>query len=258
MHYKKFMKCATTGGKPVDTSAYDEAIRELKSENAKLQAELSEKPKEVEVPTQTCLRDETEVNEIVTILDDFGEKYFSDIPIGDIPGPMLFNIPNTLLKSIRFVWERRDVYPDILNPAMMLYLLCTPDPAAAIGRYLQLIKEQMDDNAQAIQEDAAIYLESLNEEASFQNDSDEDDGDEDDADEAGNVASPAEYLERDHEFDRALIEGVPVDEDDDRDIPDEKDFPTINPDEVDVVVEGDCEVVAINPAQEDGEIPYDE
>ena len=232
MHYQKFMKCASTGGKPVDTSAYDEAIRELKNENAKLQAELSEKPKEVEVPTQTYLRDEAEVNEIVTILDDFGEKYFSDIPIGDIPGPMLFNIPNTLLKSIRFVWDRRDMYPDILNPAMMLYLLCTPDPAAAIGRYLQLIKEQMDDNAQAIQEDAATYLEFLNEEPSFQNDSDEDD-----EDEAGNVASPGEYLEQDREFDRALIEGVPVDEDDDRDIPDEKDFPTANPDEIDVIVE---------------------
>jgi len=253
MHYKKFMKCATTGGKPVDTSAYDEAIRELKNENAKLQAELSAKPKEVEVPTQTYLRDETEVNEIVTILDDFGEKYFSDIPIGDIPGPMLFNIPNTLLKSIRFVWERRDVYPDILNPAMMLYLLCTPDPAAAIGRYLQLIKKQMDDNAQAIQEDAAIYLESLTEEPAFQNGSDEDN-----EDEAGNVASPGEYLEQDREFDRALIEGVPVDEDDDRDVPDEADFPTVNPDEVDVIVEGDYEVVAINPAQENGEIPYDE
>lgn len=246
MKYTQFMRgCGNSTADESKIAEYTGEIKDLQTKVEELTEQLDNVKPEI---VQSVIRTDDEFNEVIETLIDLGQKYFSDVPLTSVPGPMLQNIPQSLMKSIRLL-NTHPEYPDILNPAMMLYLCCLEDPADAIGRYLEIIKELMDDNAQAIHEDSERYMES------FQED-DDDDIDEDDADEAGNVASPGEYLERDHEFDKALIEGT--DDDDDRDVPDEKDFPTVNPDEVDVVVEGDCEVVAINPAQEDGEIPYDE
>ena len=245
MKYTQFMRGCGVPNRLAKIAEYTGEIKDLQTKVEELTEQLDNVQPEI---VQSVIRTEDEFNEVIETLINLGQKYFNDVPLTSVPGPMLQNIPQSLMKSIRLL-NTHPEYPDILNPAMMLYLCCLEDPADAIGRYLEIIEELMDDNAQAIHEDSERYLESLQEDA-------DDDIDEDDADEAGNVASPSEYLERDHEFDKALIEGT--DDDDDRDIPDEKDFPTVNPDEVDVVVEGDCEVVAINPAQEDGEIPYDE
>ena len=244
MKYTQFMRgCGNSTADESKIAEYTGEIKDLQTKVEELTEQLDNVKPEI---VQSVIRTDDEFNEVIETLIDLGQKYFGDVPLTSVPGPMLQNIPQSLMKSIRLL-NTHPEYPDILNPAMMLYLCCLEDPADAIGRYLEIIKELMDDNAQAIHEDSERYMESFQE---------DDEDDEDDADEAGNVASPGEYLEKDHEFDRALIEGT--DDDDDRDIPDEKDFPTVNPDEVDVVVEGDCEVVAINPAQEDGEIPYDE
>ncbi len=233
MLYTKFMK-----GCGSDSTANDEKIAEYTGEIKNLQTKVDELKEQLDNVqpeiVQSVIRTEDEFNEVIETLIDLGKKYFNDVPLTSVPGPMLKNVPMSLMKSIRLL-NTHSEYPDILNPAMMLYLCCLEDPADAIGRYLEIIKELMDDNAQAIHDDAARYMESLQ-------DDDEIESEEDDTDlsAAGNVASPAEYLEQDREFDRALIEGVPVDEDDDRDVPDEADFedyPEVNPDEVDVIME---------------------
>lgn len=235
MLYTKFMK-----GCGSDSTANDEKIAEYTGEIKNLQTKVDELKEQLDNVqpeiVQSVIRTEDEFNEVIETLIDLGKKYFSDVPLTSVPGPMLKNVPMSLMKSIRLL-NTHSEYPDILNPAMMLYLCCLEDPADAIGRYLEIIKELMDDNAQAIHDDAVRYMESLQD---YDDDEIESEEDDTDADEAGNVASPGEYLEQDREFDRALIEGVPVDEDDDRDIPDEADFeeyPEINPDEVDVIVE---------------------
>lgn len=247
MKYTQFMRgCGNSAADEAKIAEYTGEIKDLQTKVDELTEKLDNVQPEI---VQSVIRTDDEFNEVIETLIDLGKKYFEDVPLTSVPGPMLQNIPQSLMKSIRLL-NTHPEYPDILNPAMMLYLCCLEDPADAIGRYLEILKELMDDNAQAIHEDAERYLESFQE--------DEEDVDEDDADEAGNVTSIGEYLEQDHEFDKALIEGVPVDEDDDRDVPDEADFPTINPDEVDVIVEADCGVIPIDPAQENGEIPYDE
>ncbi|MBO4735471.1 MAG: hypothetical protein J5614_03665 [Paludibacteraceae bacterium] len=249
MKYTQFMRgCGNSTADEAKIAEYTGEIKDLQTKVDELTEQLDNVQPEI---VQSVIRTDDEFNEVIETLIDLGKKYFEDVPLTSVPGPMLQNIPQSLMKSIRLL-NTHPEYPDILNPAMMLYLCCLEDPADAIGRYLEILKELMDDNAQAIHEDAERYLES------FLEDDDDEDVDEDDADEAGNVTSPGEYLEQDHEFDKALIEDVPVDEDDDRDVPDEADFPTVNPDEVDVIVEADCEVIPIDPAQENGEIPYDE
>lgn len=236
MLYTKFMK-----GCGSDSTANNEKIAEYTGEIKSLQTKVDELKEQLDNVqpeiVQSVIRTDDEFNEVIETLIDIGKKYFNDTPLTSVPGPMLKNIPMSLMKSIRLL-NTHSEYPDILNPAMMLYLCCLEDPADAIGRYLEIIKELMDDNAQAIHDDAVRYMESL------QDDDDDDDIEsdegEDDLIEAGNVASPGEYLEEDHEFDRALIENTDDYNDDDRDVPDEDDFeeyPEINPDEVDVIVE---------------------
>lgn len=235
MLYTKFMR-----GCGSNSTANDEKIAEYTGEIKNLQTKVDELKEQLDNVqpeiVQSVIRTEDEFNEVIETLIDLGKKYFNDVPLTSVPGPMLKNIPMSLMKSIRLLNTHAE-YPDILNPAMMLYLCCLEDPADAIGRYLEIIKELMDDNAQAIHDDAARYMESLQDD----DDDDEFESEEDDTDldEAGNVASPGEYLEEDREFDKALIEDT-IDDDDDRDVPDEADFeeyPEVNPDEVDVIVE---------------------
>lgn len=232
MLYTNFMK-----GCGSDSTANNEKIAEYTGEIKNLQTQVDELKEQLDNVqpeiVQSVIRTEDEFNEVIETLIDLGKKYFSDVPLTSVPGPMLKNVPMSLMKSIRLLNTHAE-YPDILNPAMMLYLCCLEDPADAIGRYLEIIKELMDDNAQAIHDDAARYMESIQ-------DDDEIESEEDDTDlsEVGNVASPGEYLEKDHEFDKALIEDT-IGEDDDRDVPDEanfEDYPEVNPDEVDVIVE---------------------
>lgn len=237
MLYTKFMK-----GCGSDSTANDEKIAEYTGEIKNLQTKVDELKEQLDNVqpeiVQSVIRTEDEFNEVIETLIDLGKKYFSDVPLTSVPGPMLKNVPMSLMKSIRLL-NTHSEYPDILNPAMMLYLCCLEDPADAIGRYLEIIKELMDDNAQAIHDDAVRYMESLHDD--YDPEDDEIESEEDDADlsEVGNVVSPGEYLEEDHEFDKALIENTD-DDYDDRDVPDEDDFedyPEINPDEVDVIVE---------------------
>lgn len=232
MLYTKFMR-----GCGSNSTANDEKIAEYTGEIKNLQTKVDELKEQLDNVqpeiVQSVIRSENEFNEVIETLIDLGKKYFNDVPLTSVPGPMLKNVPMSLMKSIRLL-NTHSEYPDILNPAMMLYLCCLEDPADAIGRYLEIIKELMDDNAQAIHDDAVRYMESLQDDDEIE--SEEDDTD---LDEAGNVASPGEYLEEDREFDKALIEGA-IDDDDDRDVPDEADFeeyPEVNPDEVDVIVE---------------------
>lgn len=231
MLYTKFMR-----GCGSNSTANDEKIAEYTGEIKNLQTKVDELKEQLDNVqpeiVQSVIRSENEFNEVIETLINLGKKYFNDVPLTSVPGPMLKNVPMSLMKSIRLL-NMHSEYPDILNPAMMLYLCCLEDPADAIGRYLEIIKELMDDNAQAIHDDAVRYMESLQDDDEIE--SEEDDTD---LDEAGNVASPGEYLEEDREFDKALIEGT--NDDDDRDVPDEADFeeyPEVNPDEVDVIVE---------------------
>ena len=165
-------------------------ILEKDREIAMLTAELSAKDN----AESKYLRSDDEALYMIQLFKKYQDQYFADIPVAEeICKPLLWNIPSTLFRSIRTI--DKENYPYILNPAILLYLFMTEDPAAAIGAYLLTLRQIMDDNAQAIQNDAEEYIADLMDE----------------------------------------------DEEDDCDVPDDEadfeEYPELDPDEVDVIVE---------------------
>lgn len=232
MKYTEFMKGIhpAQSASPEEIAEYTEQINGLQSEVAALTERLETAESATPEIIQTTLRNDIEVNEVVDMLVDLRDKYFQDIPLTSIPGPMLRNIPSSLLRAIRFIHDRPQ-YPIIFNPVVALYLCCVEHPEVVIGRYLEIVGKLMDDNAQAIHEDAKEYMDDLN---GVSNNEDDDDEPEEPASNIDAEAFNKAVDEMEREFDEA-------DEEDDRDVPDddyedeEDDYPEIDPDSVDVI-----------------------
>lgn len=252
MKYTEFMRGAKTTTPDGVVDGYVKKIEGLESEVAALTEQLEHTDKEPSVVQYTNIRAEAEVAEIVQMLVEFGKKYFDDIPLTSVPGPMLQNLPGSLVHAIQYIHDHQ--FPDAFSPIAMLYLCCVEKPEEVIGRYLEHLGELMDDNAQAIHEDAEEYLRMLAGEDDEEDDDEDDYDDEEEPDESDDLEEPVD------EDDAKYVGNLDAytDIDGNRDVPDADDYPEIDPDDVDVIVDEDYEVVAINPAQEDGEIPYDE
>lgn len=240
MKYTEFMKgiYPAQSASQEEIAEYTEQINGLQSEVAALTERLETAENATPEIVQTTLRNEIEVNEVVDMLVDLRNKYFQDVPLTSIPGPMLRNIPSSLLRAIRFIHDHPQ-YPIIFNPVVALYLCCVEHPEVVIGRYLEIVGKLMDDNAQAIHEDAKEYMDDLN---GVSKDEDDEDDDEEPAEQASDIDAEAfeeAVAEMEREFDEA-------DDEDNRDVPDddyepedpadeEEDYPEVDPDSVDVI-----------------------
>lgn len=243
MKYTSFLRCGAAVVQSPDngkTAELEKIIRDHEAEIRNLKNQLVSTEAAHTNTIVTGIRSDSEVDEIVEILQHCEREYFNDIPLDSIPIPMLKNLPGSLIKAIRFVWDRKE-YHDILNPIMALYLCCADDPAAAIGRYWQLIHGLINDNAQAIDDDARQYLSMIGDEQPFDTvdpaeyeigptedeeddrdvpDDDYDESEEDDYEELDDVdiMSPGEYVEIDNEAALEEQDIVNVDEEDIRDV----------------------------------------
>lgn len=228
MKYTDFMRGAkTTTQDDVVVDGYRKKIEGLESTVAALTEQLEHTDKEPDVVQYTNIRTQVEVDEIVQMLVEFGKKYFDDIPLTSVPGPMLQNLPGSLVHAIQYIHDHQ--FPDAFSPIAMLYLCCVEKPEEVIGRYLEHLGELMDDNAQAIHEDAEEYLRML------AGEDDEEDDDEDDYDDEEETDESEESADGDDDKYVGSLDAY-TDIDGNRDVPDEEEYPELDPDDVDVLI----------------------
>lgn len=248
------------------TTDYAQLVEKVNAQTSvinKLMSSLSSAT-EREIPEQlenSILNDEQAgliLEELVRIESEYFTEELPDEKIKTVPlnrsivTEFLYNVPFEVYKAINSCVNNREKFPDVLNPAMLLYLLMAEDPFGAIGLWMQTISTMIDDNREVVDNDAQEYLADVLADDDEETDTD----DEEDLGDAEGM-SPGEYVEIDNE---AALEAQAIADENlesETDVPDD-DFVEVDPDAVDVIVDDDYEVVPIDPAQEDGEIPYDE
>ena len=100
-----------------------------------------------------------EMEFVMGLLIDLGEKYFSDIPLVDTPDYwFIANIPVEMYNAILSWYNQTDV-PDILNPVVTLYISMCEEPELAYGRYLKILRSYIYDNAILVNKLDAEYKE---------------------------------------------------------------------------------------------------
>ena len=129
---------------------------------------------EAENPTNDRVNINQEQMEFVMgLLMDIGEKYFPDIPLADTPDFwFIANIPVDMYNAI-LNWYNQDDLPDVLNPVVTLYVAMCEEPELAYGRFIKLLNENIYDNILLINKLSAEYVELIK--------SDDEEVDEDDA-----------------------------------------------------------------------------
>lgn len=150
MHYKQLIKIVALSN--------DSTVAELQDRIRCLQERiqyLEEDLKPCYEPTR--IRTDLEIDELWGHLKELEQKHFQDIPLDtNVCKPFLWNIPNVLLSGIWHACNRE--YPDILNPAIILYFLLTVDPGAAIGHYMAILSKLIDQDMQAVEEESKSYM----------------------------------------------------------------------------------------------------
>ena len=98
-----------------------------------------------------------EMEFVMGLLMDLGEKYFSDIPLVDTPDYwFIANIPVEMYNAILSWYNQSDV-PDILNPVVTLYISMCEEPELAYGRYLRILDSHIYDHTNLINKLNAEY-----------------------------------------------------------------------------------------------------
>jgi hypothetical protein len=142
-----------------DNQQLTETLDKLRSENDELE-------KKLEVANKTILKD-YDVEEIMESLKYFSETYFEKEGVElekDIPfNPrFIYNLPAAVAKGIRHAKNNDDV-PDVLNPAVLLYLLMAKEPYDSIELWWKIVLDELvDGNREAIDEGAQSRLADLN------------------------------------------------------------------------------------------------
>lgn len=137
-----------------------EPAQPTESEMVRLLRELSKKADNIpsQLKEENSLLDDYEVNELLTCALDFQNKYFKQLPLAkELIKEFIWNIPRDILKGVRLCKNNDDI-PDVLNPMFLMYLFLTKEPSDGIGLYLEILREQIDGNREAIKDDAQRYL----------------------------------------------------------------------------------------------------
>lgn len=113
---------------------------------------------EAEAEIKTNLNQE-EMEFVMGLLMDLGEKYFHDIPLTDTPDYwFIANIPVDMYNAILNSYND-DSIPDILNPVVTLYISMCEEPELAYGRFLKIFDDELYDKINLIKKLNADYLE---------------------------------------------------------------------------------------------------
>ncbi len=115
---------------------------------------------EAENPTNDSVNINQEQMEFVMgLLMDIGEKYFPDIPLVDTPDYwFIANIPVDMYNAI-LNWYNQSDLPDVLNPVVTLYISMCEEPELAYGRFIKLLNENIYDNILLINKLSTEYVE---------------------------------------------------------------------------------------------------
>lgn len=118
------------------------------SDNVKKIMEFMEdmKNKNCEAPVgfeDTSLNDE-EIADVLSMLLEFQEKYFSDVPLTDnLSRSFMWNIPKPIYNAAKRMHDIDE--PDCLNPIYWFYIMCLADPEYMMAKFLVLATNAISD-----------------------------------------------------------------------------------------------------------------
>ena len=103
-----------------------------------------------------------EIDDVMTTLLSFEEKYFKDIPLSrDLDKKFVWNIPRVVYEAHEYAHERDE---DALDPLICLYALLTEDPLYTMGVYFdRLMNEVIDKNEDSLKKAYDEYYDALSE-----------------------------------------------------------------------------------------------
>ena len=101
--------------------------------------------------------DDEEVNNVLSMLLDFQEKYFSETPLADtLEKKFVWNIPKSIYNMANKIWQCG--LPDGMNPIYWLYGLCLDDPETMLCKFLiTAVNSIPEDEYAEIEKNAALY-----------------------------------------------------------------------------------------------------
>lgn len=106
--------------------------------------------------------DDEEIDDIMSTLLSFEEKYFKEIPLSrDLDKKFVWNIPKIVYEAHQYANERDD---NILDPLICIYALLTEDPLYTMGVYMNILKEEINKNESTIEKSCEEYYKALNDE----------------------------------------------------------------------------------------------
>lgn len=148
----------------IDVDAIRASIDESKNETIEALKEFLKQPNVVqmsEAEEDTILGD-AEINEVMSTLLEFQEKYFADIPLSkDLVRKFVWNIPQNVFDAHM---EVKDYGLDVLDPLICLYALLTEDPMYTMGVYMKILNEISNKDINYITENSEEYYKLLDEE----------------------------------------------------------------------------------------------
>lgn len=165
----KYWELINVGGKTsAPTSAPQQAetpavvdIPEELSDNVKKIMAFMEEMKNKDNTAPAGYEDTTlnsgEIVDVVTMLLDFQEKYFKDVPLTDtLQKNFIWNIPREVYDAANKMRALGE--PDCLNPIYWMYLTCLEDPEYMIAKFIVLaVNSVTDEEFERVSELADMY-----------------------------------------------------------------------------------------------------
>ena len=107
--------------------------------------------------------DDEEINDVLSMLLEFQDKYFTDIPLSrDLCKKFMWNIPKNVYKA---AVKARNYGYDFINPLILFYVFCVDEPDFAIGKFMHILLNAMtDEDYSVIESKASEYDFAYNEE----------------------------------------------------------------------------------------------
>jgi hypothetical protein len=79
-----------------------------------------------------------EANEVLSYLLYLQTEYFSEIPLArELCKQFVWNMPREVYEA--YSTTKKYEEPDVINPLIFLYILCTEDPYFSMGKYVNII-----------------------------------------------------------------------------------------------------------------------
>lgn len=165
----KYWELINVGGKTsAPTSAPQQAetpvvvdIPDELSDNVKkimaFMEEMKNKDNTAPVGYEDTTLNSDEIVDVVTMLLDFQEKYFKDVPLTDtLQKNFIWNIPREVYDAANKMRALGE--PDCLNPIYWMYLTCLEDPGYMMAKFIVLaVNSVTDEEFERVSELADMY-----------------------------------------------------------------------------------------------------